>query len=120
MSNQIQAYLNQTIRFARDGAQYMSERIEFALRQIETWIQTIEARIQAVQKQIETFIADLDITPFLLRAKAGCARIGEGVDRFFTQIETLKLQLDGSVATLGEQIDEQVTQAFRRTRNKNS
>lgn len=112
MSNQIQAYLNQTIRFARDGAQYMSERIEFALRQIETWIQTIEARIQGIQKQIETFIADLDITPFLLRAKAGCARIGEGVDRFFTQIETLKLQLDGSVATLGEQIDEQVTQAF--------
>ncbi|RLT44688.1 MAG: hypothetical protein DWI57_02755 [Chloroflexi bacterium] len=113
MAQQVQTFLESNVATAEASAQSFAQQITATLQQVEQWVQAIEAQVRAIQAMIEGFVAKLDITALIERAKMGCVKIGEGVDLFFTKIEELKQQLDAVVANLATQVDETVTAAFQ-------
>ncbi len=118
MAQQIQQYLEKTVTTAGETAKSFVTKIETTLRRVGQWVQEIESRIHAIQEQIESFVSTLDISAIISRAKLGCSRIGEGVDRFFAQIEALKQKLDQTVSELQPQVDEKVTALFQQLEGK--
>ncbi|HWK90576.1 MAG TPA: hypothetical protein VNP72_11375, partial [Longimicrobium sp.] len=104
MIGQIKAYLEMAADKAEAAATGVSDKLSATLRTLAGHLETAQTRITELEEKVRAFIDKVDVGPVIEKFKAGLVTVVDGVDSFFTQVESVRKQLDDAVAKLDAEV----------------
>ena len=105
MIEDIRGYLKQAAEMADGAAQKVADTLDATLRTVAENLEKARKEIAKIAAQVRTFIEGVDVSDAIEAFKGGCTTLATNVDRFFTQVEEARQQLDEAVTKVSADVE---------------